>query len=27
VDCWRALDPKAVSHNVKIVKFGVRDEP
>jgi UDPglucose 6-dehydrogenase len=27
VDCWRALDPKAVSHNIKIVKFGVWDGP
>jgi UDPglucose 6-dehydrogenase len=22
VDCWRALDPQAVAHNVKVVKFG-----
>jgi UDPglucose 6-dehydrogenase len=22
VDCWRALDPQAVDHNVKVVKFG-----
>jgi UDPglucose 6-dehydrogenase len=25
VDCWRALDPQAVAHNVKVVKFGFWD--
>jgi UDPglucose 6-dehydrogenase len=25
VDCWRALDPQAVSNNVKVVKFGSWD--
>ena len=25
VDCWRALDPQAVAHNVKVVKFGFLD--
>jgi UDPglucose 6-dehydrogenase len=25
VDCWRALDPRAVARNVKVVKFGFLD--
>jgi hypothetical protein len=25
VDCWRALDPASVAHNVKVVKFGFWD--